>query len=370
MILSEQDTLYAVGKINEAYGGISRIDDYFRMKKIERLKEIPPTLFGVSHEDSLFQDFSVHPEDMNFKIVQPDHSTFNTLLELVASFTYEDAPGKQMKLMIQETTTGKVVGFIKLGSPIINSKPRNQWLGGVPDLTIFNKRAIMGFIIVPAQPFGFNYLGGKLLSLICSCHEVREMLNNKYDTEMCLFETTSLYGNIKGTSQYDGLKPYIRYRGDTESKFLLTLPDSIYHNLNKWFIEKNGGEQLIHRGASSRKLKIQTKMISIIKNSLKEHHPVKYTEFLEFIKSRQDVTTQKRFYMSTYGFENSREVILGNTDTLVKAENYDRFSLDSIVSWWRKKASKRYENLKEDGRLRLKLETWDINNMDSIDIIR
>ena len=187
---------------------------------------------------------------------------------------------------------------------------------------------------------------------------------------MCLFETTSLYGNIKGTSQYDGLKPYIRYRGDTESKFLLTLPDSIYHNLNKWFIEKNGGEQLIHRGASSRKLKIQTKMISIIKNSLKEHHPVKYTEFVEFIKTRQDVTTQKRFYMSTYGFENSREVILGNTDTLVKAENYDRFSLDSIVSWWRKKASKRYENLKEDGRLRSKLETWDINNMDSIDIIR
>ena len=74
--------------------------------------------------------------------------------------------------------------------------------------------------------------------------------------------------------------------------------------------------------------------------------------------------------MSTYGFENSREVILGNTDTLVKAENSDRFSLDSIVSWWRKKASKRYENLKEDGRLRSKLETWDINDMDSIDIIR
>ena len=370
MILSPEDVLYAVGKIHEAYGGISRIDDYFRMKKVERLKEIPPTLFGFSHEDELFQDFSVHPEDMNFRIVQPENSTFNTLLELVASFTYEDAPGKQMKLMIQETTTGKVVGFIKLGSPIINSKPRNQWLGSVPDLTIFNKRAIMGFIIVPAQPFGFNYLGGKLLSLICSCHEVREMLNNKYDTEMCLFETTSLYGNIKGTSQYDGLKPYIRYRGDTESKFLLTLPDFIYHDLHKWFIKKNDGEQLIRKGASSRKLKIQTKMISIIKNSLKEHHPVKYTEFVEFIKTRQDVTTQKRFYMSTYGFENSREVILGNTDTLVKAENYDRFSFDSIVAWWRKKASKRYENLKEDGRLRSKLETWDINDMDSIDIIR
>ena len=149
MILTPEDTLYAYGKINEAYGSINRIDDFFRMKKIERIKEIPPTLFGLSHEDDLFPDFSMHPEDLNFRIVQPDHSTFNTLLEMTASFTYEEAPGKEMKMMIQETTTGTAVGFIKLGSPIINSKPRNEWLGGVPDLTIFKKRAIMGFIIVP-----------------------------------------------------------------------------------------------------------------------------------------------------------------------------------------------------------------------------
>ena len=91
MILTPEDTLYAYGKINEAYGSINRIDDFFRMKKIERIKEIPPTLFGLSHEDDLFQDFSMHPEDMNFRIVQPDHSTFNTLLEMTASFTYEEA---------------------------------------------------------------------------------------------------------------------------------------------------------------------------------------------------------------------------------------------------------------------------------------
>ena len=36
-------------------------------------------------------------------------------------------------------------------------------LGNVPELTSFNKTTIMGFVIVPTQPFGFNYLGGKLL---------------------------------------------------------------------------------------------------------------------------------------------------------------------------------------------------------------
>ena len=370
MILSPEDTLYAYGKINEAYGSINRIDDFFRMKKIERIKEIPPTLFGLSHEDDLFQDFDMHPEDMNFRIVQPDHSTFNTLLEMTASFTYEEAPGKEMKLMIQETTTGTAVGFIKLGSPIINSKPRNEYLGGTPDLTIFNKRAIMGFIIVPTQPFGFNYLGGKLLSLICCSHEVREMLNKKYDTEMCLFETTSLYGNIKGTSQYDGLKPYLRYRGDTESKFLLTLPDFIYHDLNKWFTERNDGP-LIHKGASSRKLKIQTKMISIIKNSLKEYYPDLHTEFVSFIKSKQDVTTQKRFYMSDYGYENVKDVLLGKTETLIpNKQNFDKFYLDNMVQWWKRKASNRYKKLTEEKSVRTELEVWNANTMNTIDIIR
>ena len=53
-------------------------------------------------------------------------------------------------------------------------------------------------------------------------HDVRRMLNKKYDTEFCLFETTSLY-NIKGASMYDGMRPFLRYKGDTMSSFLLTM---------------------------------------------------------------------------------------------------------------------------------------------------
>ena len=68
MILNLSDTLYAYEKLKEAYGSLNRIDDYFRMKKIDRIKLIPPTLFGFTHEEELFQDFTIHPNDMNFKI--------------------------------------------------------------------------------------------------------------------------------------------------------------------------------------------------------------------------------------------------------------------------------------------------------------
>ena len=96
------------------------------------------------------------------------------------------------------------------------------------------------------------------------------MLNKKYDTEFCLFETTSLYGNIKGASMYDGMRPFLRYKGDTMSSFLLTMGEDIYFHLRDWFEERNNDEPLIHKGASSRKLKYQTKMIQIIKASLKD----------------------------------------------------------------------------------------------------
>ena len=196
------------------------------------------------------------------------------------------------------------------------------------------------------------------------------MLNKKYDTEFCLFETTSLYGNIKGGSMYDGMRPYLRYKGDTQSKFLLTLGEEIYPELRDWFTEKNDGEELIHKGASSRKLKMQTKMVNIIKSSLAKHDKTAYDLFTNKMQIATEVTTQKRFYMSEYGYSNVRNVLMGKENKLIKADNYDRFELENIIEWWKKNATKRYNNIVADGRLRRELEVWTSGTMNDIDIIR
>ena len=370
MILNKQDSVYVAMKMMQYFKDFNRIDDYFRARKIERVKDIPAPLPGMSLEDDLFQDYDMHPEDMNFQVVQIPTKLFDTLLEKTASFSPDENPGKTLKLVVKETTTNTIVGFIRYGSPLINSKPRNDYLGGIPDLDIFNKRAIMGFNIVPTQPFGYNYLGGKLLAAICCSHDTRRMLNKKYDTEFCLFETTSLYGNIKGASMYDGMRPFLRYKGDTQSKFLLTLGEEIYFELRDWFEERNDGEPLIHKGASSRKLKYQTKMVGILKQNLKDYNPEAYQIFCDKMEEASGVTTQKRFYMSTYGYENAKDVLLGKTDVLTKAENYDRFELDNVVKWWRKLATKRYDKLIAEKRVRKELEVWNKNTMNKIDIIR
>ena len=222
----------------------------------------------------------------------------------------------------------------------------------------------MGMIIIPVQPFGFNYLGGKLLALMCLSHELREVVNKKYDMDMCHFETTSLYGSSKSMSQYDGLKPFIKGQGLTESKFAPLMNDEYFRDLEKWFVEKNDGTPLVWPEASSRKMKCQATMVGIIKRCLDDN-----THFKQVMKNAEDLQERKRYYVSTMGFSNVKEVITGKETELKKAENYDRFSMDNLVAYWKNKSSKRYEKLLTDGRLRTKMEVWN-ENPDDIDIIR
>jgi len=373
MQLELDDAVYAADKFIDYFSNMGRIDEYLRNVKLDRMNQMPSSILGLGPEDDMFDAFDMHPQDMNFKVYPAGekggftNEYFNERLQITTSHAIEDSiPGKSLKWIVQETNTQKIVGFCRFGSPTINSKPRNDWLGQTPELSRFNRHAIMGFIIVPTQPFGFNYLGGKLLALLCCSHTARETLNKKYGADICSFETTSLYGSTKASSQYDGLKPYMRYKGLTQSDFTPLLHDEIFQELNKWFIQRNNDQSLVKEDASSRKLKTQQKMISIIKKSLPSQ---KVVEFQTAIANAKNLTEQKRFYISDYGFENAREVILGQDEVLRPGQNYDKFHFDNLVNWWKKKASNRYESLKSDGRLRTELETWN-RNPDSIDIIR
>ncbi len=374
MLLDKEDALYAANVFVDYFASFGRIDDYLRKVKLERMSNYPTSLPGMGPQDDMFDDFSIHPNDMEFDCREVSNEIFVNYLEITTSHAVEvSVPGKSIKWVVYEKNTGKIAGFIRLGSPTINSKPRNMFLGkplNTLDAKVmkrFNDSTIMGFIIVPTQPFGFNYLGGKLLAAICCSHLTRNTLNKKYGGPFCMFETTSLYGSTKSSSQYDGMKPFLRHKGETVSDFAPLINDDNYHRLKDWFENKNG-EPLIDPDASSRKLKTQTKMISIIKASLRGIDDNAYDKFVQTYTDAKGLTEQKRAYMSDYGFDNVKEYLNMETNELRKKDNYDRYSFDSVVDWWRKKASNRFENLSKDGRLRTELETWNMN--DDIDIIR
>lgn len=377
MYLSKSDAYYAANVFTEFFANFERIDDYMRKIKMERMEKFPMSLPGFGPEEDLFSDINIHPSDMQFKIFECPQERFMQYMEIVTSAPVEASiPGKQLLYIVKETNTNQIFGMIRFGSPTINSRPRNEWLGRPLDtmnsdvMKRFNQSAIMGFNIIPVQPFaGFNMLGGKLLAAICCSHYVRRALNKKYNANICMFETTSLYGSSSAASMYDGMRPFLRFNGLTDSNFTPLINDDNFRTLNDWFREKNDGEVLVPADASSRKLKTQTKMVSIIKSSLKAHDGDAYTKFCETVSNARGLTERKRSFFSTYGYDNVPQYLNLETDTLTKKENFDRFELESVIEWWRKKASSRYENLKNDGRLRTKLETWN-TNADEIDIIR
>ena len=371
MIVSEDDAVWAADEFIKYFSQMGNIEDYLRFVKKEVIKN---TNTLASLQDEFFNE-DIHPEDMEFDIkfigdrfqqsLPQEH--YNNLLKAVSSHNNEsNIPGRELRWMVFEKNTRKVLGFIRFGSPVINSKPRNLWLGKQPDLRIFNRHAAMGFVIVPSQPFGYNYLGGKLLALLCCSHHARETLNEVFEKDIALFETTSLYGSTTDASQYDGLKPFMRYKGLTESKFLPLLHDDAFHKLHDRFTYLNNNTPLTDNKASSKKMKRQTKMISIIRNSLQDQE--KLVEFNQVINTAFALTQKKRFYISDYGYENVREVILGEQDKLRPGQNWDKFYQENIISWWKKKATKRYKKLKEEGRFRTKVELW--TDDDDIQIIR
>ena len=332
----------------------SRIDQYMRDQKMAQIETIPAPLPGMGLDSDMFSEFDLSPEVMDLEVVELDNHTWDTCINMISSHSnMVSIPGKALKLAVKEKNTGKFVGFMRFGSPVINCKPRNELLGNVPELTSFNKTTIMGFVIVPTQPFGFNYLGGKLLAALCCSHEVREKLNKKYDMNLCMFETTSLYGNSKSASQYDGMKPMLRYKGLTDSDFIPMIHGKPFKDLQNYVESRTG--HLVPENASSRKLKLTNAIIGLVKRTLDSDDLKKFNTTITNAKL---LTERKRYYVSNYGIENYIDIVNGKTDKIVKAQNYDRYYDNELIEWWRKLATKRYYKLKEDGRLRNDLEVW------------
>ena len=372
MKISESDATWAADQFIDYFGLFKTIEDYIRVTKEAAVNERGKSIFSL--KDVFFNE-DIHPEEMDFEVKfvgerfqqSVPQAYYHELLTATSSAIIEkNIPGRELRWMVYEKNSGKIIGFIRFGSPTINSKPRNQWLGEPANLSLLNRHACMGFAIVPSQPFGYNYLGGKLLALLCVSHFAREEVSKVFEKDIALFETTSLYGSTTSASQYDGLKPFIRYKGLTDSKFLPLLHNEAFHRLHDRFTRLNNNTPLTDNRASSKKLKRQTKMVSIIKNSLKNKEKLK--EFNDVINNAFTLTQRKRAYTSDYGYANIKEVLLGKDDKLVRGPNWDKFHLDNIISWWKRKATKRYQSLKKDGRFRTEVELWTEDN--NIQIIR
>lgn len=373
--LSEEETYQIRDRFVNFYKDLDTIQDYFLERKKEKIVGIEQD----KYTQKMFNDYTMEPKDMNFELEVIEGSQFNPSTQIITSLPLESQIGRQIMLGIKETNTDTYVGFVRMASPVLSIKPRNDYFGEKVQATAVNRHMINGAIIVPVQPFGYNYLGGKLLALIACSHPVRRMLKEKYGDkiETCFFETTSLYGDLKGVSQYDGMKPFIRYQAMTESDLFLFPTEEVYDPIRRRMRELYGKEEwngnTVDPKPSGPKMREFNKAISILKNHLRHYNEEAYKEFHDFTKSSMKAKTKKRYYYSDFGFANVKEHINSGGDIPLKeGQNFHKHELDYMIGWWKNKAQKRFEKLSSEGRIRTEMEVYTedrINNKE-VDMVR
>ena len=82
LILSKQDAEFVAQVFIDYYANFDRIDDYLRKVKLEKMAERPSPLFGYGSEDDMFQDFTMHPQDMD---IVCRSSIYDDYIDIVAS---------------------------------------------------------------------------------------------------------------------------------------------------------------------------------------------------------------------------------------------------------------------------------------------
>ena len=347
--ITEEQTYEMVEMLEEFYTSLNNITDYYLHKKLERLgqKEYEDIT------DDIFNDPTMNPMDMDITLEEIDEKTFTNFTTQIATFPIEPQIGRRMTFGLKENNTNKYLGFIRIASPVSSISPRNEYFGGKLPLKKVNQHFYNGQTIVPVQPFGYNYLGGKLVALACISNEVKDLFNKKYNSDICVFETTSLYGDDKQVSMYDGLKPYIKYKGLTQSKNTLNPTDEIYFTIRDICRSLYGKEEwsgrVVNPKGTSPKTREYNEVLKIIREHLNHYNPNKLKEFKEMMKEYSITKQRKRYYMSSFGYTNVIEHIL-NEEPLQRP-NEEKYNFNNLIDYWKKKSYNRWTKLQQQNRI-------------------
>lgn len=134
---------------------------------------------------------------------------WNHLRIMIHSQQNSGAIGRSLNYFVKDHISGKYLGLISVASDFLDISARDNAIGWTRDQRTNEQRIKHTAVcssIVPVQPFGYNFCGGKLLSLLAISDKVQKDWKDQYGDILVGMTTTSLYGQSKGLSQYDGLR--------------------------------------------------------------------------------------------------------------------------------------------------------------------
>ena len=141
--------------------------------------------------------------------------TWNTLRTFLSTMKNNSNIGRQLFFNVNDNKSKKHLGVICISGDFMDLTTRDSAIGWDRQSKTFGgmiNHTAIGSSIVPTQPLGYSYTGGKLLAYLCLSDVVQKLWKEKYGDHLVGVTTTSLYGKSKTNtlSQYDGLKYWKR----------------------------------------------------------------------------------------------------------------------------------------------------------------
>ena len=254
---------------------------------------------------------------------------FDIFRTRIHSMEWVRSPGRLITLLVRNESDNKLLGILTIASDMLSVENRDSFIGWDEQERLRGlKHLAVVSTCVATQPFGFNFLGSKLIASLSSSKVVRDFWKEKYGDTLVGLTTTSLFGQF---SMYNSI-PTWKSLGETKGTVLLK-PDSSHYNFWRDWVKKNYQEEYEHAtGHSSPKqnvLNLIFKYLNIDKKQFMSEH-------------------RKGLYFSSI-YENGLEFLcdeISEDDLIVK----DKFERD-VLDWWIPKAVKRYSKLYDENRL-------------------
>ena len=262
---------------------------------------------------------------------------------LIHTMEFTANPGRNIKFYVKDEVTDKILGVISLGSDVISVKVRDEFIGWTKENRIedglLNHTAI-ATTICSTQPFGYNFLGGKLIAAMVTSKNVRNEWEKIYGQKLVGFTTTSLYGI---QSMYNGI-PHWKGLGETSGRIGLKPDDEYYDKWHDWIKENRADEykkKIQSKGGKSGPVTgIKQRILSIIMNEM------------GLSSSKYEHGYNRGVFFAEI-YDNTKDFLKGKIkeDELILKKRLDN-DVESIVTWWQKKSLKRYYKLHTENRLK------------------
>jgi hypothetical protein len=320
--------------------------DEVQMKDLDKGEWIKQTKNNVWYPESVDDYMNIDPVLVYTKEAELSE-TWNMIRNFTSTMKNNSNIGRNLNYLVMDNKSGKYLGLICISSDFLDLTPRDKFIGWEREKKtqghMINYTAI-GSTIVPLQPLGYNYVGGKLLALLCLSDEVQTQWKRQYGDVLAGVTTTSLYGKDKagGLSQYDNLKHWKKMGFSSGSVSYECTKPTIRLLLNwlaknhtrkyfEWYGATKPSGQPYKRDHRNRSYTFTYSKLGVPKDIIKsEHH--------------------RGIYFSPL-YNNTCEFLRGEIDESQLVKSFDT-SYEALGTLWKEKyAAKRIKSLKEQGRV-------------------